>query len=169
MPPWDCRGFRPSCAKTAARSRPRRRSGFRSWWKSTSCGAICMSTRKPPTTAILSRMALGAKKRGFEYLAITDHSQHLGVAKGLDVTRLLAHLGQIDKLNDEPDGITLLKGLEVDILEGGSLDMPDDVLGKLDLVVGAVHDYFQLSQQKQTERILMAMDHPSRCWRIRRE
>lgn len=105
-------------------------------------------------------MALGAKKRGFEYLAITDHSQHLGVAKGLDVTRLLAHLEQIDKLNDEPDGITLLKGLEVDILEGGSLDMPDDVLGKLDLVVGAVHDHFQLSQQKQTERILMAMDHP---------
>ena len=82
------------------------------------------------------------------------------MAKGLDSKRLFEQLEEIDQLNEMLSGFTVLKGIEVDILEGGSLDMPDDVLGKLDLVVGAVHDHFQLSQQKQTERILMAMDHP---------
>jgi DNA polymerase (family 10) len=57
-------------------------------------------------------------------------------------------------------GLTILKGIEVDILEDGSLDLPDEDLGRLDLVVGAVHSHFRLSRQKQTERILRAMDHP---------
>ncbi len=108
----------------------------------------------------LREMALAAKKRGLEYIAITDHSKHLGVAKGLDVPRLLAHMEQIDKLNEELAGITLLKGIEVDILQDGGLDLPDDVLGKLDLVVGAVHDHFELPREQQTARILRAMDHP---------
>jgi len=82
------------------------------------------------------------------------------VAHGLDSLRLARQCEEIDRLNADLDGITLLKGIEVDILEDGSLDLPDEVLGRLDLVVGAVHSQFHLSRAKQTERILRAMDHP---------
>ncbi len=108
----------------------------------------------------LREMALAAKEIGLDYLAITEHSRHLGVARGFDPQRLARQCDEIDRLNPELDGITLLKGIEVDILEDGSLDLPDDVLGRLDLVVGAVHSQFHLSRAKQTERILRAMDHP---------
>ncbi|HYP68833.1 MAG TPA: DNA polymerase/3'-5' exonuclease PolX [Thiobacillaceae bacterium] len=108
----------------------------------------------------LREMALAAKARRLEYLAITDHSRHLTVARGLDPTRLAAQLDEIDGLNAELGGITLLKGIEVEILEDGSLDLPDELLGHLDVVVGAVHNQFRLSRTKQTGRILKAMDHP---------
>jgi DNA polymerase (family 10) len=108
----------------------------------------------------LREMALAAKALGLEYLAITEHSRHLAVARGLDPLRLARQCDEIDRLNPELDGITLLKGIEVDILEDGSLDLPDEVLGRLDLVVGAVHSQFHLSRAKQTARILRAMDHP---------
>lgn len=108
----------------------------------------------------LREMALAAKEIGLDYLAITEHSRHLGVARGFDPQRLARQCDEIDRLNPELDGITLLKGIEVDILEDGSLDLPDEVLGRLDLVVGAVHSQFSLSRAKQTERILRAMDHP---------
>ena len=108
----------------------------------------------------LRDMAQAAKQHGLEYLAITDHSRHLTVAHGLDPIKLARQCDEIDRLNAELDGITLLKGIEVDILEDGSLDLPDAVLARLDLVVGAVHSRFGLSRAKQTERILRAMDHP---------
>ncbi len=108
----------------------------------------------------LRDMALAARELGFEYLAITDHSRRLTVAHGLDPQRLLRQCDEIDRLNGELAGITLLKGIEVDILEDGSLDLPDSVLGRLDLVIGAVHSKFDLSRTKQTERILRAMQHP---------
>jgi DNA polymerase (family 10) len=108
----------------------------------------------------LREMAKAARAMGLEYLAITEHSRHLAVAHGLDPQRLARQCEEIDRLNPELDGITLLKGIEVDILEDGSLDLPDDVLARLDLVVGAVHSQFHLSRAKQTERILRAMDHP---------
>jgi DNA polymerase (family 10) len=108
----------------------------------------------------LRDMALAAKAMGLEYLAITEHSRHLTVARGLDPLRLARQCDEIDRLNPELDGITLLKGIEVDILEDGSLDLPDEVLGRLDLVVGAVHSQFHLSRARQTARILRAMDHP---------
>lgn len=108
----------------------------------------------------IREMAEAARARGFEYLAITDHSRRLTMAKGLDPKRLLEQLEEIDRLNATLSGITLLKGIEVDILEDGSLDLPDEDLCRLDLVVGAVHSHFRLSRQKQTERILRAMDHP---------
>jgi len=73
---------------------------------------------------------------------------------------LLAQLDEIDRLNDTEPGVTLLKGIEVDILEDGRLDLPDGVLGRLDLVVAAVHSHFNLSRERQTERILRAMDRP---------
>jgi DNA polymerase (family 10) len=112
----------------------------------------------------LKEMAEAAKARGFEYLAITEHSRRLTVAHGLDPERLRKQCAEIDRLNDALDGIRLLKGIEVDILEDGSLDLPDEVLAELDLVVGAVHSKFDLPRRKQTERILRAMDN--RCFTI---
>jgi DNA polymerase (family 10) len=108
----------------------------------------------------LRSMALAARELGHDYLAISDHSRHVTVAHGLDPERLARQLDAIDRLNDELDGITLLKSCEVDILEDGTLDLPDDMLARLDLVVCAVHYRFDLSRRKQTERILRAMDNP---------
>jgi DNA polymerase (family X) len=108
----------------------------------------------------LREMAEAARARGFEYLAITEHSRRLTVAHGLDVKRLRRQMEDIDRLNADLHGITVLKGIEVDILEDGALDLPDEVLGELDLVVGAVHSQFKLSRARQTARILKAMDHP---------
>jgi DNA polymerase (family 10) len=82
------------------------------------------------------------------------------MAHGLDPQRLAKQIAEIDDLNRELKGITLLKGIEVDILEDGSLDLPDSILSKLDLVVGAVHSKFDLPRAKQTERILKAMENP---------
>jgi DNA polymerase (family 10) len=107
----------------------------------------------------LREMAEAARRLGFEYLAITDHSRRLTFARGLDPIRLARQIDEIDRLNEELEGITLLKGIEVDILEDGNLDLPDTVLERLDLVVGAVHSHFDLPRSKQTERILRAMDH----------
>jgi DNA polymerase (family 10) len=106
----------------------------------------------------IREMALAARQHGLKYLAITDHSRHLTIAHGLDRNRLLKQIDEIDRLNDELKGITLLKGIEVDILADGSLDLPDEVLNRLDLVIGAVHSQFHLPRDKQTERILRAMD-----------
>ncbi len=108
----------------------------------------------------LREMAEAARAHGLDYIAITEHSRRLTVAHGLDVKRLRQQMEEIDRLNDNSKGITILKGIEVDILEDGSLDLPDDVLGELDLVVGAVHSQFKLARAKQTTRILKAMDHP---------
>ena len=108
----------------------------------------------------VKEMAAMAAKLGYEYLAITDHSKHLTVAGGLDKRRLMKQLEEIDKLNEQLDGITLLKSSEVDILEDGSLDWPDSVLKELDFTVCAVHHKFNLSRKKQTDRILRAMDDP---------
>jgi DNA polymerase (family 10) len=108
----------------------------------------------------LREMAAAARAAGLEYLAITEHSRRLTVAHGLDPRRLRRQMQDIDRLNEELDGITLLKGVEVDILEDGRLDLPDEVLGELDLVIGAVHSNFGLSRARQTERILRAMERP---------
>jgi DNA polymerase (family X) len=108
----------------------------------------------------LLEMAIAGQSQGLQYLAITDHSRHLTVAKGLDPLRLMHQCDEIDALNKTLEGMTLLKGIEVDILEDGSLDLPNHVLGKLDLVLGAVHSKFELSRARQTKRILRAMAHP---------
>ncbi|UCD81749.1 MAG: DNA polymerase/3'-5' exonuclease PolX, partial [Desulfobacterales bacterium] len=107
----------------------------------------------------LEQMIEAAQKRGLKYLAITEHSDRLKVAGGLSDSRLLEQMEKIDKLNDKLREITLLKGIEVEILEDGGLDLSDDILGRLDLVVGSMHSHFTLPRQKQTERILRAMDH----------
>ena len=107
----------------------------------------------------VEEMALAAKKHGLNYIAVTEHSDRLKVAGGLDPPRLMQQIDEIERLNDQLKGIRILKGLEVEILEDGALDLPDAVLARLDLVVGTVHSYFNLPLEKQTERILRAMDH----------
>jgi DNA polymerase (family X) len=110
--------------------------------------------------ASIREMADAAKRRGWDYLAITDHSKRLTVANGLDERRLRKQIEEIDDVNASLKDFTLLKGSEVDILEDGSLDLADDVLKLLDVVIVSVHSRFKLSREKQTERILRALDHP---------
>lgn len=108
----------------------------------------------------LKEMAQAAEKLGYAYLAITDHSRRLKVAHGLDEKRLLAQIKAIDRLNEKLDKIVLLKSIELDILEDGTLDLPDGILKQLDFTLCAVHHKFNLPRKKQTERILRAMDNP---------
>lgn len=104
-------------------------------------------------------MMEAAKAKGYEYLGISNHSQRLTVAKGLDKKRLAKQIEEIERLNEKMKGITVLKSIEVDILEDGSLDLPDSILKELDFVVCSVHSKFTLSREKQTERIIRAMDN----------
>jgi DNA polymerase (family 10) len=107
----------------------------------------------------IREMADAAKAAGLTYLAITEHSRRLTIARGFDPERLLKQIDEIERLSGELSGITVLKGIEVDILEDGSLDLPDAVLARLDLVVGAVHSAFDLPRRKQTARILRALEN----------
>lgn len=108
----------------------------------------------------LERMATAARTQKLSYIAITDHAKHLGIVRGLDADRLARQAEAIDALNESLRDLSLLKGVEVDILEDGRLALPDSVLAKLDLIVVAVHDRFKLSEAKQTARILRALEGP---------
>jgi DNA polymerase (family 10) len=110
--------------------------------------------------ATIAEMAAAAKARGYEYLAITDHSRHVTIAHGLDGSRLSRQIDEIDRVNEKLRGITLLKGTEVDILADGRLDLSDRILSRLDIVVAAVHYKFDISRKAQTDRIIRAMDNP---------
>jgi len=123
-------------------------------------GDLHAHTKATDGKATLEEMAVAARERGLEYLAITEHSRRLSVAHGLDPARLARQGDRIDRLNARLTGVTLLKGIEVDILEDGSLDLPDAALARLDLVIAAVHSRFHLSRATQTRRILAAMDSP---------
>jgi DNA polymerase (family X) len=109
--------------------------------------------------ADLPAMAQAAQAMGYEYLAITEHSQKLAMVGGLKPDQVLRNLDHIDRVNESLDTLVLLKGMEVDILEDGRLDLPDDVLARLDLRICAVHYGQRLSRERQTERILRAMDN----------
>jgi DNA polymerase (family X) len=122
-------------------------------------GDLHCHTRATDGRNALEDMVEAAREHGYEYISINDHSRRVAVAHGLDKKRLLAQIRAIDRLNERLDDIVVLKSIEVDILEDGSLDLPDDVLGELDFTVCAVHYRFNLSRQKQTERILRAMDN----------
>lgn len=106
-------------------------------------------------------MAEAARDMGYAYLGITDHSKRVTVANGLDADRLARQIDEIDKVQADFKKLKLLKGCEVDILDDGSLDLPDDILEKLDYTVCSVHYKFNLTRDKQTERIIRAMDHPA--------
>jgi len=108
----------------------------------------------------IEEIVRAAKKRGYEYAAISDHSKRVTVAHGLKADQLRRQIQEINKINKSIDGIVILKAIEVDILEDGSLDLPDSVLKELDLTIGAIHSKFNLPAKKQTERIIRAMDNP---------
>ncbi len=110
--------------------------------------------------ASIAEMAEAAKSRGYAYFAVSDHSKKVTIAHGLDAKRLARQVDQIDRLNDKLKGIRVLKSVEVDILEDGRIDLPDSILERLDLRVCAVHSKFDLPRDKQTERIIRAMDNP---------
>lgn len=123
-------------------------------------GDLQSHTRASDGRASLREMADAAADQGHAYLAITDHSAFVSVTQGLDEDDLAAQMEEIDRLNDELDGIVILKGVEVDIDQDGTLTLPDEVLAKLDLVIGSVHSAFDLTAEQQTDRILQAMDNP---------
>jgi len=120
-------------------------------------GDLHLHTKATDGHNTIREMALAAKAAGLSYVAVTEHSRRLTVARGLDPQRLMKQMDEIDRLNGELSGITVLKSIEVDILEDGSLDLPDSALKNLDLVVGAVHSAFDLPRRKQTVRILRAL------------
>jgi DNA polymerase (family 10) len=108
----------------------------------------------------IAEMAAAARKLGFDYIAIAGRAGKSAAAGTLDPAGLRKQIAEIDRLNRATKGVTILKSAEVDILEDGSLGLPDALLAELDLVLGAVHGGFDLSRAKQTERILRAMDRP---------
>ena len=119
----------------------------------------CHTTATDGKNSILE-MALKAKDLGHKYLAITDHSEKVHIARGLDIKRLKKHLEEIDKINDSLTGIKLLKGIEVDILEDGSLDLPNFILAELDIRICSIHYQLKMNKTQMTERIIRAMDNP---------
>lgn len=121
-------------------------------------GDLHVHTKASDGHASIEQMVSEARQRGFKYIAITDHSQSLTVAHGLNEARLIKHLEEIDRINEKYKDIVILKGAEVDILEDGRLDYHDSVLSQLDIVIAAVHSKFKLSRARQTTRILRALD-----------
>ncbi|MBL8826724.1 MAG: DNA polymerase/3'-5' exonuclease PolX, partial [Planctomycetaceae bacterium] len=123
-------------------------------------GDLHMHTTETDGQATLEEMVAAAQERGLKYIAITDHSKRVSMANGLDGPRLLRQWEQIDRLNAKLRGFTVLKGVEVDILEKGGLDLPDDVLCQADWVVASVH-YGQSQPREQiTARIVEALENP---------
>jgi len=111
-------------------------------------------------TATLEEMALAAKQLGLEYFGIADHSQSLTIARGMPPSVVMKQWAEIDKLNARLRGIRILKGIESDILEDGSLDYDDELLAGFDYVVGSVHSHMNLSEAEQTARVCKALSHP---------
>ena len=109
----------------------------------------------------IEEMALAAVELGHEYLVLTDHSPRLTVARGLTPARLRRQLDHVAKLNDAlPDGFRVLTGIEVDILDDGSLDQEDELLARLDVVVGSVHSKLRDESPRMTRRMVRAIENP---------
>ena len=124
-------------------------------------GDLHMHTHATDGAASIMEMVHGAIARGLSYIAITDHSQRVSMARGLDATRVRAQWKEIDELRPElPADFTLLKGIECDILEKGGMDLPDDVLAEADWVLASVHYGQKQPRQQITERILEALENP---------
>jgi len=123
-------------------------------------GVLHVHTQASDGTASLEEMAQAAKSLGLSYVGICDHSKAAQYARGLDEARVDEQHREIDRLNHHLQGVTLLKGIEVDILADGSLDFSDDVLSRFDLVVASVHSRFSLSEEAMTRRIVRALSNP---------
>lgn len=125
-------------------------------------GDLHLHTNESDGKASLEEMAQAAHARGLRYIAITDHSQRVTMAHGLDARRLRKQWRQIEELNKKWEGkLVILKGVECDILEKGGMDLPDDVLAEADWVVASIHYGQRQSRSQITERILQAIEHPS--------
>jgi DNA polymerase (family 10) len=123
-------------------------------------GDLHMHTTETDGRDELRAMAEAARRLGHEYIAVTDHSKALAMANGLDEHRALEHAARIRALNGEIDGLTLLAGIECDILADGSLDLADDCLAQLDIVIASVHSHFSMEGAQMTERVLRALECP---------
>lgn len=111
--------------------------------------------------ASIEQMARQASENGLEYLAITDHSRRIAMAHGLDPERLREQGRKIERIGKKLSGITLLHGIEVDILDDGRLDLPDDALAKLDWVVASVHYKLEQNPAEMTRRLIKAIRNPN--------
>jgi DNA polymerase (family 10) len=124
-------------------------------------GDLHMHTTASDGAASIEEMIAAARERGLSYIAITDHSQRVSMARGLTPERALAQWKQIDKIRETlPKGFTLLKGIECDILEKGGMDLPDDVLAQGDWIIASVHYGQKQPRQQITDRILGALENP---------
>lgn len=124
-------------------------------------GDLQMHTRESDGKHSIEEMAQTADELGYEYIAITDHSSHIGVTNGLKPEDIDSYIKKIDDFNEHHKGVWVLKGIEVDILKDGSLDLPDEVLEKLDIVLASVHSNFDLDEEEQTNRIIKALENPN--------
>jgi DNA polymerase (family 10) len=123
-------------------------------------GDLHMHTTETDGRATLLEMAEAARDRGYEYIAITDHSKALAMANGLDETRVVAFARQVREINREGIGIRVFSGIECDILKDGAMDLADDALAELDLVIGSVHSHMNQEGGEMTDRLLRAMECP---------
>lgn len=124
-------------------------------------GDLHMHTVETDGRATLEEMAEAARARGYEYIAITDHSKALAMANGLDETRVAAFARRVRELNASGAlGIRVFSGIECDILRDGAMDLADDALAELDLVIGSVHSHMNLEAPEMTDRLLRALECP---------
>tara|TARA_R110002111_G_scaffold247140_2_gene310018 strand:+ start:8567 stop:10288 length:1722 start_codon:yes stop_codon:yes gene_type:complete len=123
-------------------------------------GDLHMHTTATDGTASILEMAEGAKAKGYQYIAITDHSKRVTMANGLDAKRLRAHWKAIEKVQSNISDIQILKGIECDILEDGRMDLPDDVLAEADWVIAVLHYGLKQPQKQITQRLLNAIQNP---------
>lgn len=124
-------------------------------------GDLQMHTTDSDGEESIETMAKKCQNLGHEYIAITDHSAYMGITQGLDEKGIKKQIEEIRKLNKKLEDIIILTSIEVDILEDGSFDLPDETLEKLDLVTCSIHSHFDLPPEKQTERVLTALDNPN--------
>lgn len=111
-------------------------------------------------TASIEEIARLAESRGYQYVAICDHTKSLKITHGLDESRLMKQIEEIDRINEKMKGFRILKGTEVDILADGKLDISDRLLQSLDIVIAAIHSGFKQDRQKMTKRIIKALENP---------
>jgi len=123
-------------------------------------GDLQMHTTASDGRNSIEEMGEAARALGYEYIALTDHSQAVTVANGMDEKRTLEQIKKIRAAQQRVPGIRLLAGIEVDIKKDGSLDLEDEVLAQLDVVVASVHSYMNMERAEMTERILAAIENP---------
>jgi len=123
-------------------------------------GDLHMHTTATDGRASAEEMARAAREAGLTYIAITDHSQSLAMANGLDERRALEHATTVRALNERIDGLTVLAGIECDIRPDGTMDLADDCLAALDIVIASVHSAFAMDESQMTDRLLRALANP---------